>query len=408
MSTVKTDSSRYAAIAAAIRAKNGETALYTPAEMAAKIAAITTGTELDYAVVCAAERPTAPLKNTLWVRDGADAPDVRFSLTAPGTPTANMLWIEQGAQSTAPFEPVKNGGITVYPRRARQYSATTSAWTLLRAELYNGTGWVDLCIPIYASGDECTAMSGGWNVASTSWSTAGSGIPASITKNTDHIFITGNSYKVTGGSGYRLTTVSPLDLTDVERIGMSVSELTGQGMLGVLAQGGEIHGSRRVPECDRRVWHDPGGDDDGRLGAYGHELHLPSYAVHGGKGDDAESEGAQMLDILTRQTVDTAVETARAIAADARHGYDQTERWGPDYDCSSLVIHVWRAAGVPLAVQLHGRYARGHAAPGLYRRHGAGRPPERRGTSARGRAFELRAPHGALYRGWAHRPRERQ
>lgn len=237
MSTVKTDSSRYAAIAAAIRAKNGETALYMPAEMAAKIAAITTGAELDYAVVCAAERPTAPVKNTLWVRDGADAPDVRFSLTAPGMPTANMLWIEQGAQSTAPFEPVKNGGITVYPRRARQYSATTSAWTLLRAELYNGTGWVDLCIPIYASGDECTAMSGGWNVASTSWSTAGSGIPASITKNTDHIFITGNSYKVTGGSGYRLTTVSPLDLTDVERIGMSVSELTGQGMLGVLAQG---------------------------------------------------------------------------------------------------------------------------------------------------------------------------
>lgn len=55
-----------------------------------------------------------------------------------------------------------------------------------------------------------------------------------------------------------------------------------------------------------------------------------------------------MLDILTRQTVDTAVETARAIAADASHGYDQTERWGPDYDCSSLVIHVWRAAGVPL------------------------------------------------------------
>lgn len=237
MSTVKTDSSRYAAIAAAIRAKNGETALYTPAEMAAKIAAITTGAELDYAVVCAAERPTAPVKNTLWVRDGTDAPDVRFSLTAPGTPTANMLWIEQGAQSTAPFEPVKNGGITVYPRRARQYSATTAAWTLLRAELYNGTGWVDLCIPIYASGDECTAMSGGWNVASTSWSTAGSGIPASITKNSDHIFITGNSYKVTGGSGYRLTTVSPLDLTDVERIGMRVSELTGQGMLGVLAQG---------------------------------------------------------------------------------------------------------------------------------------------------------------------------
>ena len=239
MSTVTTDSSRYTAIAAAIRAKNGETALYTPAEMAAKIAAISTGAELDYAVVCAAERPSAPVKNTLWVQNGADTSDVYFSLTAPGTPASNTLWIEQGAQSQVPFEPIKNGGITVYPRRAKQYDASSSAWTLHRAELYNGTEWADLCIPIYNHGDECTALSGGWAVSNASWSTAGSGIKASLTKNSDHIFVTGDSTRVTGGSGYRLTTASLLDLTDVERIGISVSELTGQGMLGVLAQGEE-------------------------------------------------------------------------------------------------------------------------------------------------------------------------
>lgn len=29
-------------------------------------------------------------------------------------------------------------------------------------------------------------------------------------------------------------------------------------------------------------------------------------------------------------------------------GYDQSQRWGPDYDCSSLVISAWEWAGVPV------------------------------------------------------------
>lgn len=47
-------------------------------------------------------------------------------------------------------------------------------------------------------------------------------------------------------------------------------------------------------------------------------------------------------------TVEKAVAEAAAIAADAGHGYDQASRWGPDYDCSSLVIHCWQSAGVVL------------------------------------------------------------
>ena len=35
---------------------------------------------------------------------------------------------------------------------------------------------------------------------------------------------------------------------------------------------------------------------------------------------------------------------ARAIAYDDAHGYDQGSRWGPDYDCSSLVITAYRAS----------------------------------------------------------------
>ena len=47
--------------------------------------------------------------------------------------------------------------------------------------------------------------------------------------------------------------------------------------------------------------------------------------------------------------IDNAVTRALEIAADDSHGYDQANRWGPDYDCSSLVISVFRKAGVPLS-----------------------------------------------------------
>ena len=35
------------------------------------------------------------------------------------------------------------------------------------------------------------------------------------------------------------------------------------------------------------------------------------------------------------------------IASDQSHGYSQQTRWGPDYDCSSLVISALEYAGIP-------------------------------------------------------------
>lgn len=52
---------------------------------------------------------------------------------------------------------------------------------------------------------------------------------------------------------------------------------------------------------------------------------------------------------MTRQqTIEKAVTWALKIAQDPAHGYDQTRRWGPDYDCSSLMISAWQQAGVPV------------------------------------------------------------
>ena len=43
-----------------------------------------------------------------------------------------------------------------------------------------------------------------------------------------------------------------------------------------------------------------------------------------------------------------ALQWAIGIANDQSHGYSQQNRWGPDYDCSSLAIESYRKAGVPI------------------------------------------------------------
>lgn len=43
--------------------------------------------------------------------------------------------------------------------------------------------------------------------------------------------------------------------------------------------------------------------------------------------------------------VEDAVRWALAIADDDSHGYDQGNRWGPDYDCSSMIYEAFRVGG---------------------------------------------------------------
>ena len=43
-----------------------------------------------------------------------------------------------------------------------------------------------------------------------------------------------------------------------------------------------------------------------------------------------------------------ATQNMEKLCTDNSHGYDQNNRWGPDYDCSSAVITAWQAAGVPV------------------------------------------------------------
>lgn len=46
------------------------------------------------------------------------------------------------------------------------------------------------------------------------------------------------------------------------------------------------------------------------------------------------------------ENINNAVQWAVNIANDDSHGYDQNNRWGTDYDCSSLVIQAYENAGI--------------------------------------------------------------
>lgn len=46
--------------------------------------------------------------------------------------------------------------------------------------------------------------------------------------------------------------------------------------------------------------------------------------------------------------IEDAVKLAVKMAGDNSHGYSQSNRWGPDYDCSSFIIYVWQSVGVPV------------------------------------------------------------
>ena len=52
--------------------------------------------------------------------------------------------------------------------------------------------------------------------------------------------------------------------------------------------------------------------------------------------------------ITSAEQVENAVQWSINIAKDETHGYDQENRWGVDYDCSSLVISAYEQAGILL------------------------------------------------------------
>lgn len=71
-------------------------------------------------------------------------------------------------------------------------------------------------------------------------------------------------------------------------------------------------------------------------------------SVAGSVANAVSSAASSVISNVGSSAIDKAVAWAVDIANDESHGYSQGNRWGPDYDCSSLVIQAYEQAGIPV------------------------------------------------------------
>lgn len=72
---------------------------------------------------------------------------------------------------------------------------------------------------------------------------------------------------------------------------------------------------------------------------------LTACAITVSTGISTSFLAAPQAHAATTNRMETAINWAVSIANDNSHGYSQSNRWGPDYDCSSLVITALKQAG---------------------------------------------------------------
>lgn len=166
------------------------------------------GSSLNFKVVGNPQPETAK-ENTIWV-DAETISGWVFSATAPEAPQDNMVWIQTITASPVAFNALKKNSIMVYPLSAKQYVG--GAWVDKTAKTWKGNAWTDWATWLYDSGNEFTALTGGWaavNRDKSNTTTSGS----SVTKNEDHIY----TKNVSGGSRAP-ATANKIDLTPYKAI----------------------------------------------------------------------------------------------------------------------------------------------------------------------------------------------
>lgn len=147
------------------------------------IESIPAGAELNFEVVGGTSAPSNPKENTIWVNTSDDITSWVFSVHEPTNPTPGMVWIATGTSSVAEFNALKENGIQLCLLSASQYVG--DGWEMKNAMVYQDQNWAQFAyqrIYLYRAGDQCTAVTGGWERKK-----YGSNSSVSITFNSDNM-----------------------------------------------------------------------------------------------------------------------------------------------------------------------------------------------------------------------------
>lgn len=179
------------------------------------------GAPLNFNVVGGLTQPADPKENTIWVRTSTNVSSWTLASTAPSSPESGMVWIEISLPGTRVFNALKKNGIMLCPVSAWQY--LSGKWTELTAKIYQGGVWKTWFTYLYDKGDECTALTGGWNAYAYKTSTSGStATKPTVTKGSTSIKIAFSSSGTRAGA---LFTEKTVDLTNIATLEIDVIDV---------------------------------------------------------------------------------------------------------------------------------------------------------------------------------------
>lgn len=199
------------AIADAIRVRSGKTGKLTLAQMPDEIINLRS---LNFEIV-GNPQPENPEANTIWIN--TDTEITGWALTASEPDLVDgFVWITVGDVSPVAFNALEENCLMVYPLSAKQ--CIDGAWVAVTAMSYQGGAWVEWSPEgaLYWHGDECEAVSGGWQARG--WaasSTYKNTVTPEISFEDDHMQITVGAGGVRTGA---VEVVNDQDLTDINSI----------------------------------------------------------------------------------------------------------------------------------------------------------------------------------------------
>ncbi len=149
---------------------------------------------LNYSVLASLTEPLTPDENTIWVQTGTAVSGYRFDAAQPETAEEGMVWFCAGQSGTISFNALKENGIILYPTRAMQYVG--GAWSGVEAKIRQDGQWKNWWDGLlYAPGNECTDVTGGWIAEAIPRTSDGSASARTITSNADGLQVSGVSSK---------------------------------------------------------------------------------------------------------------------------------------------------------------------------------------------------------------------
>lgn len=179
------------------------------------------GTPLNFKIV-GNPQPDNPRENTIWIDTDVPISSWLIDTAQPETASEGMLLLYTARYGTVSFNAIKKNGITITPTSAKQY--VNGVWEHKPAMIWQGGAWKEFATWLYVNGNECKALTGGWEGRGWAWdSSTGAQVPFCVNE-AERLAITMTTYDISSGAAHILKDI---DLTNVSTLTIDY-ELNGE------------------------------------------------------------------------------------------------------------------------------------------------------------------------------------